>query len=200
MAETWLVRKLAGLPSVFDGLRWILEGGYRGHRAVIRKHLSDAGRILDLGCGTGIYASCFAPESYLGADLSPEYVAAARRKFPGYRFEVQDACSTTYADGQFDACMISGVLHHLDDELASRMLGEGARITKRTGKVVIWEDVPARHRWNLIGHVIHRLDLGAYIRSPDDYRRLIEPSITVEISEPMRSGAMDYQVFVGRPR
>lgn len=199
MAQNGLVRWLAGVPRLFDALRWILEGGYRGHDRVIRTHLMNAGRTLDLGCGTGIYARFFAPHSYVGADINPDYVSAAQSKFPQHRFVVQDATQTSFLDGEFDACMISGVLHHLDDELAGRMVKEAARVVRAGGTVVVWEDVPAPW-WNLIGHVIHRLDLGSHIRMPSGYRAVLEPHLTIQDSADMRSGAMDYQVFVATPR
>lgn len=199
MAETSFIRGLASAPRLFDALRWVLEGGYRGHHRVIREHLAHAGRTLDLGCGTGIYARFFAPAQYLGIDISPAYVAAARSKYPDHRFEVHDASSTRFADSMFDACMISGVLHHLDDDMASRVLQEASRVVRPGGLLVIWEDIPAAW-WNVVGHVIHRLDLGNYIRRPVEYRARIERHLDVVQSSAMRSGAMDYQVFVARPR
>src|SRR6476619_1247248 len=107
MAETVLVRRLAGVPRFFDALRWILEGGYRGHHRVISTLVANHGRMLDLGCGTGIYAPFFPANGYVGIDITPAYITAAKEKFPGYRFEVQDATKLSFAAGEFDACMIS---------------------------------------------------------------------------------------------
>ena len=200
MAESSFVRHLAGIPRLFDALRWTLEGGYAGHHRLIRDHLTNVGRIIDLGCGTGIYARFFTPETYVGIDINPEYIAAARVKFPQHPFHVQDALSSPFSAGEFDAGMISGVLHHLNDDDADRALREIARLVRPGGRVVIWEDIPARRRWNLIGHLIHRLDLGAHIRTPAEYQALISRHLDIAEAWPMRSGAMDYQVFVGRPR
>lgn len=199
MAETSFVRRLASVPGLFDALRWTLEGGYRGHHRVVQRFLSQGGRTLDLGCGTGIYSRFFTPDRYCGVDISPAYIAAAKAKFPTHRFEVQDATATSFSTAGFDACMISGVLHHLDDELAAQVLSEVSRVVKPGGVVVIWEDIPAAW-WNLVGHAIHRLDLGSHIRTPQGYRELIQGTLDVTHSESMRSGAMDYQVFIATPR
>jgi SAM-dependent methyltransferase len=199
MADSALVRRLAGVPRLFDALRWILEGGYRGHHGVIGAHLENVGRTLDLGCGTGIYAGFFPSDTYVGADLNPDYISAAQSKFPDHRFVVQDATRTSFRDDEFDACMISGVLHHLDDDLAVQMVNEAARVVRPGGVIVVWEDIPSPW-WNLVGHVIHRLDLGSHIRASEGYRALLEPCLEIQQSAPMRSGAMDYQVFVGSPR
>jgi SAM-dependent methyltransferase len=189
------IRWLASQPRIFDALRWLLEGGYWGHYDVIRRHLVGNGRVLDLGCGTGQYAHCFDSRQYVGVDIDPAYISAAREKHPQHRFEVHDGRSLPFADGEFDACMISGVLHHLDDAAADCVLGQAQRVIRSGGRIVIWEDIPAPW-WNVVGQIIHRLDLGAYIRSPAEYRRLIERHFGVDDSKPFRSGAMDYQVFV----
>ncbi len=199
MAETSLIRRLAGVPRLFDALRWTLEGGYRGHHHVVQNNLVDAGHVLDLGCGTGIYAHFFPPDRYLGVDISPEYIAAARSKFPRHQFQVHDATAVPLPSQSFDACMVSGVLHHLDDRDADHLLAEAARVVRPDGKIVIWEDIPAPW-WNVVGHVIHRLDLGNHIRTPSDYQRVIERRLEVFHASAMRSGAMDYQVFLARPR
>jgi SAM-dependent methyltransferase len=198
MVQNGLVRWLAGVPRLFDALRWMLEGGYRGHHRLIRTHLRNAGRTLDLGCGTGIYAGFFPSRAYVGADINPDYISAAQSKFPDHCFVLQDATRTSFLDGEFDACMISGVLHHLDDEPAMRMVKEAVRVVRPGGTIVVWEDIPAAW-WNLLGHVIHRLDLGAHIRTAAGYRSLLEPHVTIGESCSMRSGAMDYQMFVGTP-
>lgn len=199
MVQRSLVRRMADVPRLFDALRWILEGGYRGHRGVIQKHLTGAGRTLDLGCGTGIYAGFFPPDAYVGADINSAYIQAAQSRFPAHRFVVQDATVPSFNDAEFDACMISGVLHHLDDQEAGRLLQLAARAVRPSGKIVVWEDIPAS-RWNLVGNVIHSLDLGRHIRTPEGYRTLLEQHLAIAHSSAMRSGAMDYQVFVGTPR
>ncbi len=191
-----LIRYLARRPQVFDWLRFVLEGGYVGHSKIIRRELSrESWRVLDVGCGTGIYASHFPPAEYHGIDISPEYIAAAARKFPHHQFSVMDATAMTFGDHTFESAFISGVLHHLNDEQAVAVLQNVCRVIRPGGKLVIWEDIPAP-AWNLVGHIIHRLDLGSHIRQPDGYRKLIETVSPVHTHQTMRSGFMDYGIFV----
>ncbi len=44
-----------------------------------------------------------------------------------------------------------GLLHHLDEHLASRTLQEAFRILKISGVLVVWEDIPTEAAWNLPG-------------------------------------------------
>lgn len=200
------VRWLASIPSVFDGLRWILEGGYRGHESVFRIELSNAvvsetsQRVLDIGCGTGLHAPRFKADCYRGVDLSDRYVQAARRKYPAHQFDVGDARKLVFGDDSFQTILISGLLHHLNDEDALAVLREASRVLKPGGSIVIWEDIPTTSLWNPVGSVIHRLDQGDWIRTPDQYRQLIEPSFCIESERTFRSGFMDYVVFLTRPR
>jgi SAM-dependent methyltransferase len=184
------------VPWAFDALRYILEGGHRAHRQLIRDFVKRCpGRVLDCGSGTGIYAPEFASENYVGIDLAPEYVARARAAYSGYDFRVMDAARMDFPDESFDAAILSGVLHHLDGDMARRVLAELRRVLKPDGELLVWEDVPARNRWNLIGHVVHRLDVGTHIRESAGYRDLLLPYFHVEWISNFQSGFMDYGVF-----
>ena len=190
------IQALAQKPAVFDLLRSVLEGGFRGHRQVIQEYLcSRPGTVLDVGCGTGVYAPHFKPECYTGVDISAPYIDAASAKFPDHRFQVMDAMDLKFEDHQFDAAFISGVLHHLCDQDAEKLLQEIRRVVHPKGRIVIWEDIPAA-AWNVVGHLIHALDLGRHIRSPDQYLKLIAAVMPVRESRRMRSGCMDYVVVV----
>ncbi|MCA9038190.1 MAG: class I SAM-dependent methyltransferase [Planctomycetaceae bacterium] len=205
-----IVSWLAGRPALFDSLRWVLEGGFVQHRQIIKSHLSSTGRdvawkVLDIGCGTGLYAAHFPANQYVGIDISPVYTNAARSKFPEHRFETGDARQLTFKGDDFDAAFISGVIHHLTDDDAVAVLKEAIRVIKPSGRLVVWEDIPAPW-WNIVGHVAHRLDLGACIRAADGYRKLIEHALSDDSERPatqpslhvytVRSGFMDYAVFV----
>ena len=191
-----LVSWLSTIPSAFDGLRWVLEGGYHGYATVLQNELSPLpSTILDVGCGTGALAGFFPAKSYLGIDCSPTYVCAAGKKHSQHRFAVADATQLPLSDRSFDGVVISGVLHHLSNETARKVLEEVARVLRPGGRFVVWEDIPTRRAWNLVGHLIHALDVGEFIRPPQEYRGLLEQRFVVETERLMRSGAMDYVVF-----
>lgn len=191
-----LVHRLAASPRMFDALRWTLEAGYRGHHRVFDQTLPTAsGSVIDVGCGTGVFAAGFDPKVYLGVDLSPAYIAAAARKHPRHRFAVMDARRLELSDESQSRCFIAGMLHHLSDDDVDAVLSEVRRVLQPGGRAVIWEDVPTRRWWNVPGRIIHALDMGDAIRTPDGYRRLIERHLIIEAESSMSSGCMDYAVF-----
>ncbi|MCC6511958.1 MAG: class I SAM-dependent methyltransferase [Pirellulaceae bacterium] len=192
--------RLADVPWMFDGLRWMLEGGFRQHRQLLARHFSTPpARVLDCGCGTGIFAPCFSQPSYLGIDLSPAYIARARARYAGYRFQEMDASRMQLASQSFDAVIVSGVLHHMDRSLAQQVLSEIQRVLRPEGTLLMWEDVPTRGRINWLGHLVHQLDVGDHIRPAGEYLSLLAPCFQVESVEPMLSGCMDYVAIKARP-
>lgn len=73
-------------------------------------------RVLEIGCGTGLFTEKFAAYGprILAVDLSPDLLAIARRRqLAQVEFREQDFESCD-VDGPFDAVIGSSVLHHLD--------------------------------------------------------------------------------------
>lgn len=99
---------------------------------------------LDYCCGLGISTrrlAKFGATAY-GIDIAEEEVRTAVRdaRAAGLEdqthFEVMDAEAMTFPDDKFDLILCSGVLHHLDLELAYHEL---ARVLKPGGKILCLE-------------------------------------------------------------
>jgi SAM-dependent methyltransferase len=58
--------------------------------AMLRARGIDRGRVVDLGCGSGIASANFARAGYdvTGIDISPAMIRLAKRRLPGARFRV----------------------------------------------------------------------------------------------------------------
>ncbi len=193
---------LAAMPRLWNVLRRLLEANFRGEKAVVRAELRawqarSSLRLLDFGCGTGELVSLFPPEHYVGMDISPVYVAYAR-KTHGPRFQVMDGQFLGYADNSFDEGLVAGVFHHLSDQAVRRMTAELARVLRVGGRLLVMEDTPTRDWWNLPGHLIHLIDRGGHIRSEAHYVELFGERFALERTYPMRSGCCDYLVLVLR--
>ncbi len=70
--------------------------------------------VVDLGCGYGRLSTAFSQESYLGIDVNPEAILAAKEKFPGYRFLESKEDQFPKADLYMAYTVF---LHLLDDEV-----------------------------------------------------------------------------------
>jgi len=97
--------------------------------------------VLEIGCGNGHgghLLNQLQPKSYIGLDVMEEQIELARRKYPQYKFIVQDATNLSqFADASKDAVIIFGVLHHIPEW--RKVLDEVARVLKPNGQLFLEE-------------------------------------------------------------
>jgi SAM-dependent methyltransferase len=115
--------------------------------------LTDAARVLDVGCGTGslIFELARNPgfTQLAGIDAAGVYIAAARKANNDPRIDLQqgDGCALPYADASFDAALSQLVLQFVPQPEA--MLAEMRRVVKPGGVV-------AAAVWNSGGGMPHQ--------------------------------------------
>ncbi len=122
------VKGLLAAPAVYRIFGRAL-GGARAATRFVHGYVKPFPRcrILDLGCGPGdlpIYLGDSIGE-YLGIDINPEYIEAARERWKGDRrlsftcvnLSTMDAPRRDY----YDIVIALGIVHHLDDASARRM-------------------------------------------------------------------------------
>ncbi|MDQ2976728.1 MAG: class I SAM-dependent methyltransferase [Acidobacteriota bacterium] len=88
------------------------------HNFLLRHLPSPCQNVLEIGCGTGVFARRLAERSehVLALDLSPEMIRIARERsvqFPNIEFEVGDVCNRPLTDQSFDCMVTIATLHHL---------------------------------------------------------------------------------------
>lgn len=192
--------RLSANPVAWNVLRRVVENNFRGEKEVIARELDpwrEVGRrrFLDFGCGTGEFAPCFPPSCYTGIDLAKHYVEFAGKAYAG-NFAVASGIALSFADASFDAALVIGVFHHMDDAMVYDSAAELYRVLKPGATLLVMEDVPPPTPWNVAGHAMHLIDRGGYIRSDSAYRALLSPFFNERRSYHMRSGICDYMVYV----
>ena len=196
-----LVHQLSRVPLVFDILRWMLEGGHHTQKSILKKELFPlSGKILDLGCGTGILANLFPKDLYVGIDENSDYISEAKKKNPFHEFQVMKGQNLTWEENTFQIVLVSGVLHHLNDQEAKVILKEISRVLdKNSGYLFLWEDIPIRKSFNLIGKLVQYYDEGKFIREESEYRFLLADLFKIMKSYFTVSGVCEYGVMMARP-
>lgn len=109
---------------------------------LVTRHAAG-GRVLEFACGTGETTFEVAPvaDRVVGIDISAKAVeraraAATERGVSNVTFEVMDAQKTTFEDESFDLIAATGVIHHMDVEMA---FAEVKRLLKPSGVAVFVE-------------------------------------------------------------
>lgn len=149
-------------------------------------------KVLDIGCGTGDFASSFRPEDYTGIDISPEYVAHARRRFGG-TFQVLAAERVGEIAGPFDLAVMAGVFHHLSDDQVRATLDGLRRVLKPGGRFRVLEAVWPSRWYDVPGWLLRRMDRGRFVRSRDAWLRLLDGhGWHVEGATVTRNGLVQY--------
>ena len=197
-----LLNMVARQPVLWNIFRSIAEFGFVADYQLIARELQPFGgdhtrRFLDYGSGTGQFARSFPAERYVGFDIAPHYVRYARKRY-GSAVSVMSGDQLGYSDACFDAVLIMGVFHHLDDAFVRRAAAELHRVLRHDGTILMVEDIPTQNPWNVFGRAMHWLDRGDNIRSVSHYQRLMEPYFRIERSSTMVSGVCDLVVYVLR--
>ncbi|MGH9324846.1 MAG: class I SAM-dependent methyltransferase [Vicinamibacteria bacterium] len=188
-----LIEKLSNYPRFFLFCRGLLEANFSVIRKAIRENLAADPRIrvLDVACGPGAFSDLFSEQSYTGIDINPRYIEYAAKHYRG-KFHVQDARRLSFENGDFDEALVYGVLHHLNDEDVTAAARSIRRVLREGGIGLVIEDIPTESRLNLVGHLLHWVENGHYIRPAEEYRRLLSPFFNVEEERLFRSGVCDY--------
>jgi len=127
------------------------EKGYLNRAAVLSKLLTedlavaDGTALLEFGCGIGMQAPVIVDAGlrYTGVDISPDALAAARRRCPEGRFIEADV--RTFRPGSPLDLVLAGYLlcHMVADSDWSALLTNLAASVRSGGHVIIEERVPA---------------------------------------------------------
>jgi ubiquinone/menaquinone biosynthesis C-methylase UbiE len=116
----------------------LLAGAWRGrdHRGL---------RIVDIACGSGAFLTdlkaTFPRAHMVGLDLSPAYLAEARRRSGLSAFVQANAERLPFADGALDAVSCVYLFHELPPRVRSIVAGEIARILKPGGLLAFADSI-----------------------------------------------------------
>jgi 2-polyprenyl-3-methyl-5-hydroxy-6-metoxy-1,4-benzoquinol methylase len=140
----------------------------RRRLAAARPHVAR-GRILDFGCGVGALAGHVDPARYLGVDLDPASIAAARARHPAHTFLTLEEFEAGGPWGAFHVIAALALLEHLEDP-AGWLRSMGRRLAP-SGEIVLTTPRPSL-RW------AHELGarLGLFSReAADEHKAFIDP-------------------------
>lgn len=140
----------------------------------IGQYLPSEGRVLDVGCGFGLFGLYFAQThpgiELQGFDLSEKRIEMARTAqaklgVTNAQFDVGDARGL-HVDEKYDAVYMLDIVHHVPETTVEPMLSEVAASLPKGGKLLI-KDLDRSPAWQRV--FAHALDLAMSPTSPVCY-------------------------------
>ena len=172
------MKSLLAVPWLYDLAQYVMRGTrYRKILAETHLKVESGDRVLDIGCGTGAMLECLPetvpPVEYVGFDMSPNYLAAARKTYGGRgEFYPLELTPRTVADfGKFDRVLAIGLVHHLDDAAAINLFTLAQRALRHGGKMITLDGVFTDSQSRLVKRLLQS-DRGQHVRSESAYRAL----------------------------
>ena len=138
-----LLEKYSRQATYYDR-RWNLRWGEATLRAAVEAvPWNDVGRVLDVGCGTGVLEHAVQPRlrpplSLIGVDISLPMLQLARQKLNGatrIQWTNSPAEHLPFADGTFDALICNNSFHYYRQPLL--VLQEFRRVLRPDGWLIL---------------------------------------------------------------
>jgi cyclopropane fatty-acyl-phospholipid synthase-like methyltransferase len=167
------IRSILSLPPVYR-LFWNLIGGPKYINVFMKQYVQPKPglRILDIGCGPGTTVPYFPGAEYVGFDISEEYVAAARLRYPQATFVCERISQySLFQRSYFDVVLALGIIHHLDDREAQQLFQIAQQALRPDGKLVTFDGVFTDSQ-SFIARWLVRGDRGKFVRRQEGYVRL----------------------------
>jgi len=177
------IRAILSNPIVYSIFQEFM-GASKGKKELVAEFVAPhvVQSILDIGCGPADILAHLPDVQYTGFDISGNYIAKAREKF-GERGTFFAKCLVREdldTLPKFDLVIMTGVLHHLDDDEAKEILSIVRDVLNRGGRLLTKDPVFEDGQSPIARYLISK-DRGQNVRTRQGYQSLVEG--TFECSE-----------------
>ena len=136
-------------------------------------------RLLDIGCGSGVFAGRAAQNPsvhVVGIDANPLAIEFAKQQFPhsNLEFHVGLLNDLDFPNQSFDRISLLEVIEHIYEHQALELLHTAARLLRPGGRLVI-STPNAQSAWPMVEWALDRLKLVAHM-SGEQHVKLYSPA------------------------
>ncbi len=168
------IRSVLSMPRVYDIFQDLM-GAKKVRLELVSKYIRPISglRILDIGCGTARILDFFPDVTYYGFDVSQTYIDEAIKRY-GIRGNFNcGLLEQTKVDGlePFDIVIATGLIHHLNDEQAQKLMQLAWSALKNGGRFIT-NDPCYTENQNVISRFLVSRDRGQNVRKANEYSLL----------------------------
>jgi len=163
-------------PLVYRIIQYIMSGtSFRN--SIIKKNIKKSNlKILDIGCGPAQILEQIPRCDYYGYDIDQRSIQYAKKKYrkKNYHFYCKKFNKTEIKKlPKFDFVIFFGILHHLSNKEADKMLTLCKRTMKKNSKLLT-EDPILVEKQNIIAKFLIEKDRGINVRQKKEYINLLK--------------------------
>jgi len=162
---------------VYEWLQQIM-GADRARKDFVAQYIEPYAvkTILDIGCGPAQLLSYLGDVDYYGFDVSSRYIEQAQKQFGkrGQFFAKYFVAEDVETLPKIDLVLLIGVLHHLDDDVASEILTLAATALAPGGRIITFDPVYEDGQ-NPVARFLIGQDRGQNVRTREGYAALVKP-------------------------
>jgi SAM-dependent methyltransferase len=169
------IRSVLSYPFIYSTLQSLM-GAHKGRQKFVANYIKPFPeiKILDVGCGPAEILSYLSSVDYYGFDISKQYIEKASNNYSGRGtffcklFEDSDLEVLP----KFDVILAMGLLHHLDDEEAVKLIELASKALKPGGRLLTVDPCFVSGQ-NFIARFLINNDRGLNVRNKEEYLNLV---------------------------
>lgn len=135
--------------------------------------LLPGSKVLDFGCGTGLFASIFKKFIYYGYDIDKQFISYASSLYRNSKFT--SSFKNLEKEGPFDLIIANCCFHHIEDLRLIAELDQINKLLDKNSLFIMIDLLLVENEANLLRRLYRKLEKGVFVRRIEDYKKLIEP-------------------------
>ena len=145
-------------------------------KKIIKKFIKKKNvKILEIGCGPAEILSSLSKVKYYGFDINPIYIKHAKKKYQkrGKFFCKKFTTKDIKKLPKFDYVLLLGILHHLNDKEANKLMLLVKKVLKKKGNIISLDNIFIDNQ-NFIAKFLIHMDRGNNVRSKVEYLNILK--------------------------
>jgi len=144
-----------------------------------KSNLAKGSRVLDFGCGTGLFAKTFRKHDldYYGYDIDKIYIRYAKKLYRDCIFTT--SMKELQTQSPFDLIVANCCFHHIRDAELLEELDKIKNLLDHNGKFIVIDILAVKDDPSYTHRLFTKLERGKHVRFEYQYKNIIEQRFSI---------------------